>query len=117
MGFDLTDAAERARSFSVTRDWEQFHSLKNLSMALTGEVGELVEIVQWLNDGEIQSLLATPEGRARIEEEVADITIYLLRIVQQTGIDLSKAIERKFVLNESRYPVERSRGSSAKYKD
>lgn len=116
MGYDLTNAAEQARRFAIDRDWEQFHTLKNLAMALTGEVGELVEIFQWLDDEQINGLLETPEGRTRVEEEVADIAIYLLRIVQVIGINLSEAIASKFLLNESRYPVESARGSSAKYK-
>jgi dCTP diphosphatase len=117
MGFDLTYAAKRAEEFAKLRDWEQFHSLKNLSMALTGEIGELVEITQWMSDEEVTELLATSEGRARIEEEVADIAIYLVRIAQRAGIDLSEAVERKFSINEARYPVDTVRGTSVKYSE
>ena len=117
MGYDLTDVAAQAQQFAIDRDWEQFHSLKNLAMALTGEVGELVEIIQWLSDDEICELLATSGGRSKVEEEVADIAIYLLRIVQQTEIDLSGAIEKKLLDNDSRYPAKEVRGSSAKYKE
>lgn len=115
MGFDLTDAAARTKEFAVQRDWEQFHTLKNLSMALTGEVGELVEIIQWMSDSDIALFLDSPEGRNRVGEEVAHIAIYLLRICQVTGIDLIDAVERKITLNEVKYPVETSKGSSTKY--
>lgn len=116
MGYDLTESAERVGRFSADRDWGKFHSLKNLAMALTGEVGELVEIIQWLGDDEIRELMNTREGRVRVEEEVADIVIYLLRIAQQTDIDLSDAIGKKLDINDSRYPVDIAKGSSAKYK-
>lgn len=114
MGFDLTDAASRVEQFAVERDWQQFHTMKNLTLALTGEIGELAEIVQWRSDDEVRELLTTVEGRARLEEEVADIAIYLLRIVQCAQIDLSSAIESKILTNASKYPVAKSKGSATK---
>lgn len=114
MGFDLTGAALRIEEFAVERDWQQFHTLKNLTLALTGEIGELAEILQWRSDEQIRELLTTVEGRAHFEEEVADIVIYTLRIAQRAGIDLSSAIDRKILTNESKYPVANSKGSATK---
>jgi dCTP diphosphatase len=115
MGFDLDEVASQIQRFSDDRDWEQFHTLKNLTMAISSEVGELAEITQWMIDAEVTTLPATPAGRLRVEEEVADIAIYLLRICQLAGINLTVAIERKIALNELNYPLESSKGSSAKY--
>ncbi|MFI5035410.1 MAG: nucleotide pyrophosphohydrolase [Acidimicrobiales bacterium] len=115
MSFDLTDAALRIQGFAVARDWQRFHSLKNLSMALTGEVGELVEILQWKSDGEIDVLLENSDTKKKIEEEVADIAVYVLRIAQQAGIDLADAIGRKIDANESKYPIELAKGKAVKY--
>jgi len=115
MGFDLDEVASQIQRFSDDRDWGQFHTLKNLSMALSSEVGELAEITQWMTDGEVAILLGTPEGRARVQEEVADVAIYLLRICQVTGFDLSDAVRQKISLNEVKYLVEQSKGSSTKY--
>lgn len=113
--FDLSNAAKSVSEFVRARDWGQFHSLKNLTMALSGEVGELAAILQWRSDVEVHELLETELGRARVEEEVADIAIYLLRIAQQAAIDLAGAINRKVAVNETRYPVARSKGTAKKY--
>lgn len=116
-GVDLSTVAESVREFVRARDWEQFHSLKNLTMALSGEVGELAAILQWCNDDEVRELLASEAGRSRVEEEVADIAIYLLRIVQQADIDLAVAIERKIAINGRKYPVLGSKGTAKKYSE
>jgi NTP pyrophosphatase (non-canonical NTP hydrolase) len=86
-------------------------------MALGGEVGELFELFQWKGDEEISSMLASDEGRRQIEEEIADIAIYLLRIAQQADIDLARAIRDKFRVNEAKYPVEMAKGSAKKYSE
>lgn len=101
------------QKFSDERDWDQFHSPKNLVMALTGEVGELNEIFQWLSESESLNL---PESiKTHTAEEIADIAIYLIRICMKLDINLEEAILSKMKKNEIKYPVEKSRGSSKKY--
>ncbi|GGX89378.1 nucleotide pyrophosphohydrolase [Litchfieldella qijiaojingensis] len=106
---------ERLREFARARDWGQFHSPKNLVMALTGEVGELTEHFQWLTEQESRELCGTElDG---IREEIADVQIYLLMLSEKLGIDLLQAVEDKIARNEQRYPAERVRGSRRKYSE
>jgi len=100
----------RLLQFARDRDWEQFHSPKNLAMALAGEVGELIEHFQWLT--EEQSAGLSPDKKVLVGEELADCLIYLIRISERLGIDLLAAAERKIASNERRYPVERVRGDA-----
>ncbi len=111
--FDVGEMQRRLREFTSQRDWEQFHSPKNLSMALAAEAGELIELFQWLT--EEQSTHLSEEGRLRVEEEIADIQIYLLRLTDVLNISLPTAVEEKIALNERKYPVETSRGDATKY--
>ena len=101
------------RKFADDREWNQFHTPKNLAMALSVEAAELVEIFQWLTEEESGKL--TPTQRLQTEHEVADIFLYLLRIVDRLEIDLVDAAKKKILLNEKRYPAEKVRGSSKKY--
>jgi NTP pyrophosphatase (non-canonical NTP hydrolase) len=103
----------RLREFAVARDWEQFHSPKNLAMALIVEAAELVENFQWLT--EEQSAALAPGKLAEVEQELADIQIYLIRLADRLNIDLEQAVDAKIALNERRYPVEKVRGSAKKY--
>jgi dCTP diphosphatase len=103
----------RLREFAVARDWEQFHSPKNLAMALIVEAAELVENFQWLT--EEQSAALAPDKLAEVEQELADIQIYLIRLADRLNIDLERAVDAKIALNERRYPVEKVRGSAKKY--
>ena len=100
----------RLLEFARARDWEQFHSPKNLAMALAGEAGELLEHFQWLT--EAQSTELSGEKREAVALEMADILAYLLRLSQRLGIDLVAALDRKIVINEQRYPVSRVRGDA-----
>jgi len=104
---------QRLAAFATARDWEQFHSPKNLAMALAVEAAELVEEFQWLT--EEQSRKLDPERRERVRLELADVFIYLLRIADRLGVDLLAAADDKIVLNERKYPAERVRGDSRKY--
>jgi dCTP diphosphatase len=104
---------ERLRAFVEARDWQRFHSPKNLSMALVVEAAELVEHFQWL--GEEQSRQLDAETLAEVEQELADIFVYLVRIADQLEIDLYRAAEKKIVINEHKYPVEKARGRAVKY--
>ena len=103
----------RLREFAVVRDWEQFHSPKNLAMALIVEAAELVENFQWLTEEQSASL--PPDKLAAVEQELADIQIYLIRLADRLNIDLEQAVNAKIELNERRYPAEKVRGSAKKY--
>jgi dCTP diphosphatase len=109
----LDQLKTRLREFAVARDWEQFHSPKNLAMALIVESAELVEQFQWLT--EEQSATLPPDKLAEVEQELADIQIYLIRLADRLNIDLEQAVDAKIALNERRYPVEKARGSAKKY--
>jgi NTP pyrophosphatase (non-canonical NTP hydrolase) len=110
----LEELAEQLRRFAAERDWEQFHTPKNLAISLAVEVGELLEHVQWGSDTEIAARLTTPEGRAAIGEELADVLIYLVRLADLVGVDLPAAASAKIAANAERYPADEVRGSSAK---
>jgi NTP pyrophosphatase (non-canonical NTP hydrolase) len=107
---DIQDLSQRLADFARVRDWEQFHSPKNLSMALAGEAGELLEHFQWLSESQSQDL--SPDKRDAVALEMADIFIYLLRLAERLDIDLLDAAYRKMAINEQRYPVERVRGDA-----
>lgn len=110
---DLNEIKEKLRQFAMARDWDQFHSPKNLSMALAGEVGELIELFQWLTEEQSNNL--SREQYVAVEEEVADVFLYLLRLADKLGVDLLKAANNKIVINEQKYPVDKVKGSSKKY--
>jgi NTP pyrophosphatase (non-canonical NTP hydrolase) len=102
-------------AFASEREWLQFHTPKNLSMALAAEAAELMEHFLWADGPGSQEIVGRPEKRAKVEEELADIVIYALEFANVTGIDLSKAIEAKLAANARKYPVEKARGRSEKY--
>jgi NTP pyrophosphatase (non-canonical NTP hydrolase) len=103
----------RLAEFAAARDWQQFHSPKNLAMALSVEAAELVEEFQWLTEEQSRQLDA--ERRERVRLELADVFIYLLRIADTLGVDLLQAADDKIALNERKYPADRVRGDSRKY--
>jgi NTP pyrophosphatase (non-canonical NTP hydrolase) len=109
----LEELRERLRAFAAERDWEQFHSPKNLAMALIVEAGELVEHFQWLT--EAQSLALPAGKREPVAQELADVLIYLVRLADRLDIDLLSAAEAKLALNAAKYPADRVRGSARKY--
>jgi NTP pyrophosphatase (non-canonical NTP hydrolase) len=109
----LEALAARLREFARERDWEQFHTPKNLAMALAGEVGEVIEHFQWLSAQQSREL--SPEARDAVALELADVLLYLVRLADQLGIDLSDAALRKIELNAQRYPAGAFRGSARKY--
>jgi NTP pyrophosphatase (non-canonical NTP hydrolase) len=111
MPADSLDALNRRLvEFARARDWEQFHSPKNLAMALIAECAELVEHFQWLT--EEQSHALPPDKKEAVALELADILIYTLRCSERLGIDLLDAAQRKIALNEARYPVAQVRGDA-----
>jgi NTP pyrophosphatase (non-canonical NTP hydrolase) len=110
---DLNDIKEKLRKFALARDWEKFHSPKNLSMALSVEVAELVEVFQWLSEEQSKNL--TEEQYKSTQEEVADVFLYLLRLADILDIDLLDSASRKITINANKYPVDKVKGSSKKY--
>lgn len=104
-------------SFAEERDWAQFHSPKNLVMALSGEVGELNELFQWLTEQQSIDLAKDPERKKRVAEELADVLFYLVRTASVMGIDLNQASIDKLALNEQKYPADKARGSHKKYNE
>ncbi len=109
----LEELAARLAEFARERDWDQFHSPKNLSMALAGEVGELLEHFQWLT--ETQSRDLPDDVKNAVALEMADVLLYLVRLADTLGIDLAAAADRKIGLNASKYPADAVRGSARKY--
>lgn len=112
---DIQKLTERLREFASDRDWEQFHSPKNLAMALSVEVAEIVEHFQWLTEQQSRELDAAK--MAQVKQELADAFIYLVRLSDQLKIDLFEAADQKLAINESRYPADQVRGSAKKYSE
>jgi NTP pyrophosphatase (non-canonical NTP hydrolase) len=109
---ELAPLAERLRDFARARDWEQFHTPKNLAMAVAGEAGELVAEFQWLTPDE--SADPDPDTLARIRSELADVTLYLVRLADVLGVDLVEAANTKLDEGERRYDAGSYRGSIRK---
>jgi NTP pyrophosphatase (non-canonical NTP hydrolase) len=110
---ELDGLRDQLRAFSAARDWEQFHSPKNLAMALSAEAGELLEIFQWLTEAQSRGLDA--KAQAKANEEIADVLLYLVRLADQLGIDPVAAAHRKLLENERKYPADKARGNAKKY--
>ena len=112
---DLLMLRDKLRAFTEARDWDQFHSPKNLSMALMVEVAELMEHFQWLTEEQSGNLDAAK--KAIVAEELADILLYLVRLSDKLGISLPEAALQKFEKNAAKYPADQVRGSSRKYSE
>lgn len=110
---ETTGWTDRIRSFAEEREWQQFHTPKNLAMALSVEASELVEIFQWLTPEESAVIMSTERGQA-VRDEVADVMTYLLRFADVLDIDLDAAMAAKIETSAQRYTVEHSKGSAAK---
>lgn len=106
----LSNLSVQLVEFAQQRDWEQFHSPKNISMALAGEVGELLEHFQWLT--EAQSYELGTDKKQAVALEMADILIYLLRLGERLDIDVLDAAYRKMAINAQRYPAEKVKGDA-----
>ncbi len=110
---ELDQIKHQIRSFAEERDWDQFHSPKNISMALIVEAAEMVEHFQWLT--EEQSCNLPEKTQIQVEQELADILLYLVRLADKLDVDLIKAAESKIQLNKEKYPADKVRGSAKKY--
>lgn len=114
-GDSLTALRDQLRAFARERDWEQFHTPKNLAMALSVEVAELVEHFQWLATGADAEL--DDAKRTGIRHELADVLLYLVQLADKSGVDLIAAAQEKIVLNGEKYPAGRVRGDARKYSE
>lgn len=110
---DLEELREQVAEFARERDWGQFHSPKNLVMALSVEAAELMEHFQWMSEAE--SLAPSSEKRQAVADEIADVLVYLVRLADRLNIDIGDAVARKMVLNAAKYPADKVRGSARKY--
>ena len=111
---DLAQIQSKLELFASERDWDQFHSVRNLALALVGEVGELAELLQWIDDSKVSAFL-DEGGRDRLGEELADVLFYLVRLADKAGVDLDQAVSEKLASNAVNYPVDKSHGVSTKY--
>lgn len=112
MSEDLSALRDALRRFAEERDWDQFHSPKNLASALAVEAAELLEPFQWLTEDQSKNL--TPAQFSAVREEMADVLLYLIRLADKLDVDLVKAAEQKIEINARKYPVDTARGSSKK---
>lgn len=109
----LEDLRLRMRRFADERDWQQFHSPKNLAIALSVEASELLEHFQWVTEESSRQM--PEEAREPVRQELADVLLYLVRLADQLGVDLASAARDKIELNAKKYPIEKARGRSLKY--
>ena len=113
MGTDLTAIRDLVRTFVNERDWDQFHTPKNLSSALCVEAAELLEHFQWLHTGSADEL--GPDKQRAVRHEMADVLVYLVRLADKLDVDLAAAVEEKMILNRAKYPADKVRGDARKY--
>jgi len=112
----LEELTQQLIEFRDARDWRQFHLLKDLILSLNLEAGELLELSQWQPEQKFEeAAINDPKMQQRLKEECADVLLYLLLIAERTGIDLQAAAQEKLAANNAKYPVDKSRGTSAKY--
>lgn len=111
----MEELIKKLREFAAERDWEQFHSPKNLSMALAVEAAEILELFQWLTEDQSQNL--DPEALRKVREEIGDVQIYLVRLADQLGISPIDAAHDKIEINRMKYPPDKARGNATKAKD
>jgi NTP pyrophosphatase (non-canonical NTP hydrolase) len=114
---DTQKIDQQVSKFIADRDWDQFHSIKNLSMALSVESSELVELFQWMKEEDSNLVSKDEKLKARVSEELADIFVYMFRIAKKSNIDLEQAVLAKIQKNSEKYPIEKARGSAKKYNE
>ena len=112
---NLPDIQQKLRKFAEERNWDQFHSPKNLSMALAAEAAELLEIFQWLTEEQSKNIVNSEKEIAQVKEEIADVFIYLVRLADKLNIDIEKEVLAKIAINEKKYPVGLSKDNATKY--
>ena len=112
---DMSNIQKRLDNFARQRNWDQFHSPKNLSMALAAEAAELLEIFQWLTEEQSREIINNEKEMSLIKEEIADVAVYLVRLADKLGVDIEKAVLDKIALNEKKYPVKLAKDNATKY--
>jgi dCTP diphosphatase len=112
---EFSELVAAVREFAHERDWDQFHSPRNLILALVGEVGELSAEFQWISDTQVDAALRDDVKRDAVGSELADVLIYLIRLADILDYDLPKEVTAKLEINSIRYPADKSKGSSQKY--
>lgn len=108
----LESIRQEVARFAAERDWDQFHSVRNLLLAVVSEIGEVAELVRWAGDTDPA---VPPERRQDWDDEIADVFILLIRLADRSGVDLTRAFERKLAAAATKYPVDKFKGSSRKY--
>ena len=111
----LAKLRDRVHAFCTERDWDRFHGPRDLAIGVVTEAAELLEIFRFRSEAEAADLLKDEQGRKRVEQELADVLFFVLRMADRHGIDLTSAFLQKLAANAERYPVEKSRGSNKKY--
>lgn len=112
---NIHELKEKIKTFCEARDWDQFHNAKDLAIAIATESAELLEPFRWKSEQEVKELFENPQKKEYIEEEMADILYFLLRLAQRYNIDLSEALEKKIEKNNKKYPIEKAKGNNKKY--
>ena len=112
---NLEEIRRRLSEFASERNWDQFHTPKNLSMALSAEAAELLEIFQWLTDEQSKQIVNNEKEMALVKQEIADVFIYLTRLADKLGVDIEKAVLDKIDQNEKKYPIELAKDNATKY--
>src|SRR4030066_657634 len=112
---DIFAIQKKLHYFAQARNWDQFHSPKNLTMALAAEAAELLEIFQWLTEEQSKDIIKNEKEMALIKQEIADVFVYLTRLADKLGIDIEKAVLEKIALNEKKYPVKLAKDNATKY--
>jgi NTP pyrophosphatase (non-canonical NTP hydrolase) len=111
----IAELKEQVKRFCEARDWDQYHNAKDLAIGVSTEAGELLDLFRFKSPEEVTGMFRDRGEREDIEDEVADVLFFLLRMAQMNGIDLAGAFERKMAKNDKKYPVEKARGSNKKY--
>lgn len=114
---EIKDLVRKILRFRDARDWGQFHTPKNLAVALSVEVAELQELMLWKSDSQTLELVHSEKGNKRFEEEIADVLIYALLLAHEVGIDPSNAIRKKLMQNAEKYPISLAKGNAIKYSE
>ena len=114
---DLHNLTDMIRTFCTERNWDQYHSPKDLAIGISTEANELLDIFRFKSEADMQAIMADPQKRDKVGQELADVFFFLLRFAQMNGFDLQDELRRKMQLNEQKYPVSESRGSNRKYSE
>lgn len=114
---NIQELKDKIRKFCESRDWDQFHGAKDLTIGIVTEASELLEHFRFKSEDEIRVMFSSSDKKDKLSEEMADIFYFLLRLAQKYNIDLSDSLNKKMVKNEQRYPVENAKGSNKKYNE